>query len=106
MRIALAVAAVVLGPAAAPNIDQLVLKPAQVGKGYLILPRTDGNGVKGTVTLNLCGLDYSSEKLRVDRRQYNYLRNGTTLGVSNEVVVYRSGGSARAIGEVAAHAAH
>jgi hypothetical protein len=105
MRIVLALAAVVLSPAAAPNVDKLVLQPSQVGGGYLMVQRTDGRGVKGTVTLNLCGLDYPSERLRTARRQYNYLKNATALGLSNEVVVYRKGGAAQAMREVAAHAA-
>jgi hypothetical protein len=104
MRIALAVAAVVLTPAAAPNVDRVVLQPAQVGSGYLMLPRMDGRGVKGTVTLNLCGTDYPSESLRFARRQYNYLKNRSALGLSNEVVQYRPGGAAQAMREVLAHA--
>jgi hypothetical protein len=104
MRIALAVAAVVLAPAAPPNVDRLVLQPAQVGGGYLMLPRMDGRGVEGTVTLNLCGIDNPSETLRTARRQYDYLKVAATLGLSNEVVVYRPGGAAQAMREVLAHA--
>jgi hypothetical protein len=106
MRIALAVAAVAFAPAAAPNVDRLVLQPAQVGKGYLMLARADGRGVNGTVTMNLCGTDYPSEGLRAGRLQVNYLKNAksNTLGLSNEVVAYKTGGAAQAMREVIAHA--
>jgi hypothetical protein len=105
MWIALALAAVAIGPAATPNVDRLVLQPAQVGDGYLKLSRADGRGVKRTVTLNLCGTDYASETLRTARVQFNYLKNASPLGLSNEVVVYRRGGAAEAMREVIAHAA-
>jgi hypothetical protein len=71
-----------------------------------MLPRTDGRGVNGTVTLNLCGIDYPSERRRSRRLQYNYLKNASTLGLSNEVVVYSAGGAAQAMREVIAHAVH
>ena len=107
MRIALAVAVLVFAPTAAaapPSVTSLVLKPAQVGKGYVMLPRQDGSGVQGTVTMNLCGLDYASETKRATRIQVDYLRNATTLGLSNEVVTYKSGGAAQAMREALAHA--
>jgi hypothetical protein len=104
MRIALAVAATVLAPAALPNVDRLVLQPGQVGKGYVMLSRADGRGVKGTVTMNLCGTDYPSEALRASRLQVNYAARGTALGLSNEVVAYKAGGAAVAMREVIAHA--
>jgi phage tail protein X len=104
MRIALAVAATVVAPAAAPNVDRLVLQPAQVGKAYVMLARTDGRGVNGTVTLNLCGTDYPSERLRSARLQVDYLKNRSALALSNEVVAYREGGAAQAMREVVAHA--
>jgi hypothetical protein len=83
-----------------------VLRPAQVGKGYVMLSRTDGRGVKGTVTMNLCGLDYPSERLRTSRLQVNYLKSRSTLGLSNEVVTYKDGGAGQAMREVVAHAAN
>jgi hypothetical protein len=104
MRIALAVASIVLAPAALPNVDRLVLQPGQVGKGYLMLSRSDGRGVKGTVTMNLCGTDYPSEGLRASRLQVNYLKNGSALGLSNEVVAYKARGAVVAMREVTAHA--
>jgi hypothetical protein len=100
---AIALAALAL---AAPNLNQAILKPAQVGKGYGVYARSDGFGVKAAPTLDLCGRrGYPSEKLRVDRLQVNYLKANTTLGLSNEVVRYKPGGAKQALHEVAQHAA-
>jgi len=89
--------------AAAPNPGALVLTPTQVGVAYLKLAATDGVGLKNR-TLDLCGVDYPSEQLRTARLQVDYLRNGGTLGLSNEVVVYKPGGTSQAMREVIAHA--
>jgi hypothetical protein len=108
MRFALAVvAALVLASsasAAAPSVEKLILKPGQVGNGYVMLARRDGAGVKGTVTMNLCGIDYASELRRATRLQVDYLKNGSPIGLSNEVVTYRRGGAAQAISEALSHA--
>jgi len=90
--------------ATAPKVTQLILSASQVGPGYVLLQRLDGHGVKTQVTLDLCGSDYPSETLRVTRLQTNYLRRGTTTGISNEVVTYRPGGAAQAMREVIRHA--
>jgi hypothetical protein len=103
MALALA-ALIVLVPAAPPNVKRLVLQPAQVGKGYVMLARADGKGVKGRVTMNLCGTNYPSEQFRTTRLQVNYLKARSTIGVSNEVVTYRSGGAAQAMREAIQHA--
>jgi hypothetical protein len=98
MRILLAIAAVVASP---PNVTKMVLTPAQVGQGYVLLQRRDGVGVKNTITLDLCGrAGYPSEKLRTARLQVNYLKRNTALGLSNEVVAYKPGGAAQAMAEV------
>ncbi|HEV7134230.1 MAG TPA: hypothetical protein VGN27_10920 [Gaiellaceae bacterium] len=91
------------GAATAPDVSKLILRGSQVGPGYLLFQRSDGHGVKTQVTLNLCGTDYPSEARRVTRLQTNYLHRNTTLGISNEVVTYRSGGAAQAMQEVARH---
>jgi hypothetical protein len=91
--------------AAAPNPSALILAPAQVGLGYLKIAATNGVGLKER-TLDLCGVDYASERLRTARLQVNYLRSGGTLGLSNEVVVYKPGGIAEAFSELNAHATH
>lgn len=90
--------------ASAPPLAKYVLRPAQVGKGYGLYARKDGFGL-GTRTLDLCGVTgYPSEKLRTGRLQVDYLKRKTTLGLSNEVVTYRPGGTAQALREVTRHA--
>jgi hypothetical protein len=102
MRMLLVLAAIVASP---PNVTKMVLTPAQVGQGYVLLQRRDGLGVKNTVTMDLCGrTGYPSEKLRTARLQVNYLKRGTTLGLSNEVDAYKPGGAAQAMGEALRHA--
>ncbi len=97
------VAAAGAAAATAPNLAQLILRADQVGPGYQLFQRLDGHGVT-QVTLNLCGTDYPSESRRLTRLQTNYLHRNTTLGISNEVVTYRSGGAAQAMREVIQHA--
>ena len=101
-----AVFAAAAGAATTPKVGDLILRASQVGPGYVLFQRTDGHGVKTQVTLDLCGSDYSSEHLRLTRLQTNYLHRGTKTGISNEVVTYRPGGAARAMQEVAQHAAN
>lgn len=89
---------------AAPNLSTVILKPAQVGKGYGVYARKDGFGVKSAPTLDLCGRKgYASEKLRVDRLQVDYLKPNVRLGISNEVVRYKPGGATQAMREVVQH---
>ena len=83
------------------TLRQVVLRPAQVGRGYVLEVVRGGREVKGEVTLDLCGFRYSSESRRSARLQVAYIRRGTTLALSNEVVSYRRGGAALAMGEVA-----
>jgi hypothetical protein len=88
-----------------PDVAKLILRPSQVGTGYVLLHRKDGRGVKNTVTLDLCGRSgYRSERLRTTRLQVNYLKQKSGIGLSNEVVVYRPGGAAEAMREVIGHA--
>src|SRR5689334_21789468 len=104
MTIAIALATLLV--AAAPSPDRLVLQPTQVGSGYQMLARMDGRGVKGTVTMNLCGVDYPSETQRKARLQVDYARQSNSLGLSNEDVVYRNGGAQQAMREAIRHATH
>jgi hypothetical protein len=105
MRILLAFATLVAAGASAPDVSKLILKPAQVGSGYVMLQRRDGVGVKNTVTLDLCGrTGYPSESKRSARLQVDYLKQGSKLGLSNEVVVYKPGGAVQAMSEVVRHA--
>ena len=91
--------------ATTPDVAKAVLLPSQVGKGYLLITRSDGSGLK-TRTLDLCGTkNYPSESLRHSRLQVNYLKQKSKLGLSNEVVSYKTGGAAQAMREVTQHAA-
>ena len=102
---AIALAALALAGSAALDLRTVILPPGQVGKGYQLIARNDGFGVKSAPTLDLCGRDgYPSEKLRVDRLQVNYLKQRTTIGLSNEVVRYKTGGAKQALREVGLHA--
>jgi len=103
MRTLLALAAL-LGTGT-PNVAKLILKPAQVGPGYVLFHMVGGAGVTNTVTLNLCGVaGYPSERERATRLQVTYLKKKGRIGISNEVVTYRPGGAAQAMREVARHA--
>jgi hypothetical protein len=101
----LALAALALTSAASLDLRTVILPPGQVGKGYQLVARSDGFGVKSAPTLDLCGrTGYKSEKLRADRLQVNYLKRGTAIGLSNEVVRYKGSGAAQALREVALRA--
>jgi hypothetical protein len=103
MRILLALLA--MTATGTPEVTKMVLTASQVGDGYVLLQRRDGVGVKNTVTLDLCRrAGYTSERLRTARLQVNYLKQGTTLGLSNEVVSYKHGGAKLAMREVVEHA--
>jgi hypothetical protein len=105
MKILALAAAAFVGATSTPDLRTVILKPAQVGKGYVLFARKDGFGVKSAPTLDLCGRKgYTSEKLRADRLQVNYLRQNTALGLSNEVVAYKPGGAKKALQEVLRHA--
>jgi hypothetical protein len=98
--------AVALALAVQPNLGKLVLRPTQVGPGYVLLQRTDGHGTAQR-TLDLCGTsNYASEALRASRLQVDYLKPNGQYKISNEVVTYKAGGAAQAMREVAQHAAH
>jgi hypothetical protein len=98
--------AVAVALAVQPSLSKLVLKPAQVGQGYVQLQRTDGHGTAQR-TLDLCGTkNYTSEGLRSARLQVDYLKPNGPYRISNEVVVYKTGGAAQAMREVAQHAAN
>ncbi len=81
-------------------LKRLVLRGAQISAGYKLVERSDGHGVARFVTLSMCGFEFPSEKLRTDRLQVDYVRPGTRVSLSNEVVLYRSGGAAQALREV------
>jgi hypothetical protein len=87
-------------------LTRVVLRPSQVGPGYRLQQRPDGHGVRGLVTLDLCGFTFPSERLRTARLQVNYVRRGAAVQLSNEVVTYSRGGAEQALREVAHAARH
>jgi hypothetical protein len=81
-------------------LGRVLLRPAQVGPGYVLHQCPDGHGVAGLVTLDLCGFTFPSEGLRTDRIQVNYAVPGVPVAVSNEIVSYRPGGAEQALREL------
>ena len=103
------VVALVTGAAQARTgsvLNRVVLRASQVGPGYRLAQRPDGQGVSGSVTLDLCGFKFPSERLRTARLQVIYVRPAGAVEVSNEVVTYRPGGAQQALREVAHAARH
>jgi len=89
---------------AQPSLAKIALRPSQVGPGYVLQQRTDGQGTVQR-TLDLCGTTgYPSEALRVDRLQVNYLRQNAKLALSNEIVRYKGKGATEAMQEALTHA--
>jgi hypothetical protein len=111
--VATALAALLVTAAAHPATEstsslltRVVLRPSQVGPGYRLQQRRDGHGVRGFVTLDMCGFSFPSEGLRTGRLQVNYVRSGPTVQLSNEVVTYRRGGAQQALREIGRAARH
>jgi hypothetical protein len=94
------------GLTSGPAPSELVLKASQVGAGYRLQQRPDGRGVRGFVTLDMCGFTFRSESLRTKRLQVDYVHPGHAVEVSNEVVTYRGTGAQLALREVAFAASH
>jgi len=105
MHVLALAASALVAATAAPNLNNILLKPAQVGQGYGVYVRTDGFGVKAAPTLDLCGRKgYPSETKRIGRLQVNYLKAKEPIGLSNEIVRYKPGGAKQALREVLQHA--
>ncbi len=86
--------------AAATKVDRALLRPAQVGAGYVIPTNTISRGLKEP-TLDLCLGGFLSEVRRVERVQVSYSRLDAA-DVSNEVVRYWPGGAKQALKEARA----
>jgi hypothetical protein len=84
---------------AGTGLRSLVLRASQIGPGYRLKERPDGHGVRGFVTLDMCGYTFRSESLRTARLQVDYVARGKPH-VSNEVVRYRPGGVTTAFREI------
>jgi hypothetical protein len=99
-----AVLALVAGVAAtaapaAQDVGALVLDARQVGKGY-VLQKPQGGAGLAAPTLDLCSIDYPSERRRTARAQVVYRPPVGASAVSNEVVTYAAGGAGQALREV------
>jgi len=82
------------------SLQRVVLRPSQVGRGYVLKVIPGGRSVQGQVTLDMCGFRFGSEDRRTERLQAVYVRRGSKLALSNEVVSYRPGGAEYAMREV------
>jgi hypothetical protein len=82
------------------SLQRVVLRPSQVGRGYVLKVIPGGRSVQGQVTLDMCGFRFGSEDRRTERLQAVYVRRGSKLALSNEVVGYRPGGAEYAMREV------
>jgi hypothetical protein len=87
--------------ATGPSLQRVVLRSPQIGGGYIAKVIRGGRAVRGQVTLDMCGFHFRSESSRSERLQTAYIRPGSTLSLSNEVVRYRPGGAAFAMREIA-----
>jgi hypothetical protein len=103
--VGVALAAAATAPASSV-LDRIVLRAAQVGPGYVRHVLPGGTLVRGQVTLDLCGQRYGSEALRTARLQVGFVKSGSLVVLSNEVVVYRGSGAQEAVAEVRLVAAH
>jgi len=81
-------------------VERIAVTTPQLGSGVTRRTPPGGDTVTHQVTLDLCGADFPSEGLRTARLQVDYGRAGAGFG-SNEVVTYRTGGTAQAAAEVA-----
>lgn len=81
-------------------LQRVVLKPTQVGSGYVLSQVPGGHLVQGETTLDFCGYTYASEGLRTARLQVLYSAPHDSFEASNEVVTYAPGGPQAALNEV------
>jgi hypothetical protein len=88
-----ALASVTVAPA------KLVLRAAQVGPGYVLVPFQEGRTLKRP-TLDMCHLTFRSEKLRLARDKVVFQRGQNDPTIANEVVTYKPGGAAQALKDI------
>jgi hypothetical protein len=101
VAIAAAVASATNSEGSGSSLQRVILQPSQVGRGYVLKVIPGGRSVQGQVTLDMCGFRFGSEDRRTERLQAVYVRRGSNLALSNEVVRYRPGGAEAALREVA-----
>lgn len=89
------------------TLETMALKRADLPSGMKIGLVPAGDVVKGQVTLDNCGYDFTTEADRVARRQYDVTDGGQDTGLMNELVAYDSAAdAAKALSQWHAAAAH
>lgn len=72
-------------------VNQVAIRGADLGRRGSVRLYEGGDQVKGRVTLDNCGYDFTTESHRVARRQVRVVVNrNRRVGLSNEVVAYGS----------------
>jgi hypothetical protein len=98
--LAMLVLAATAGAATTPHPARYALRAAQVGKGFFPVIVGGGSTLKKP-TLDICHEKLPSEKLRLARFTIGFVHTQTDPAISNEIVIYKPGGAAQAMREVA-----
>lgn len=70
-------------------LTRIALRKGDLAIGYTLRLIPGGDKVRGEVTLDNCGFNFTTEAHRVARRQYAILdKRSTETGLSNELVAY------------------
>lgn len=85
-------------PAAPGPLDSYLLAPTDLGAGTFMALISGGRDASGEPTLDFCNYPYTSETLRMQRVQVEYL--GGSQRASNEFVHYQPGGATKAYAEI------
>jgi hypothetical protein len=89
------------------TLETVALKASDFNAGWDVTLISGGDKVKGQVTLDNCGYNFTTESRRVARRQYVVLNNGENVGLMNELVAYATpADAAKALKQWHAAAAH
>jgi hypothetical protein len=89
------------------TLETIALKASDFNAGFDVTLISGGDKVKGQVTLDNCGYNFTTESRRVARRQYAVLNNGQNVGLMNELVAYATpADAAKALRQWHAAAAH
>ncbi len=89
------------------TLETIALKASDFDAGWEVSLISGGDKVKGQVTLDNCGYNFTTEASRVARRQYAVLDNGQNVGLMNELVAYATpADAAKALQQWHAAAAH
>jgi hypothetical protein len=78
---------------------KLVVKAAQVGPGYVLVPYEAARTLSRP-TLDMCHMTFPSEALRTARDRVTFQRGENDPTIANEVVAYKPGGAAQAMRDI------